>query len=432
IFFFALLLSAAVPSSGDYLKFPLVHTTPYPPSPSEALAADNRRLSDLSKRSHPRLPVISAASSGSGQYLVTLHLGSPPQRLFLVADTGSDLTWVSCSACSRQCSGRAAAGFFPRRSSSFSPYHCFDSECSVVPRPKQAARCNHTRLHSACRYEYSYSDGSVTRGFFSHETMEFNTSAGKLERFSHLSFGCGFSNIPGPNLNGPNGVLGLGRGPISFFTQMGQVFGHKFSYCLKDYTLSPPPTSYLLIGGGSSVVTEQRLSYTKLLTNPLSPTFYYVKIDGVIVNGVKLPISPSVWSIDELGNGGTVLDSGTTLTYLAPPAYREILAAFQRLVEPPGSARRSSGFDFCLNTTSGSGATLPRLSFELDGGSDYSPPPRNYFIDTPEGVTCLAVRPVTSAAGFSVIGNLMQQGFTFEFDRDLGRVGYTRSGCGAP
>ncbi|KAL0327042.1 UNVERIFIED_CONTAM: hypothetical protein Sangu_1782200 [Sesamum angustifolium] len=80
-----------------------------------------------------------------------------------------------------------------------------------------------------------------------------------------------------------------------------------------------------------------------------------------------------------------------------------------------------------LSTTS-----LPQLSFKLSGGALFSPPPQNYFIDTAEGVKCLALQPVVSESGFSVIGNLMQQGYTLEFDKDRSRLGFTRHGCAVP
>ncbi|CAA3007960.1 aspartyl protease family 2 [Olea europaea subsp. europaea] len=441
IFFF--LVAATLPDlPSAYLKLPLLRKNPYPPAPSEALFADSRRVSALysalhqrHRHFHAKLPITSAASFGSGQYLVSVHLGTPPQRLLLVTDTGSDLTWVTCSACRQNCSSRAT--FFPRQSTTFSPYHCFDSSCKLVPHPREHVPCNHSRLHSTCRYEYSYSDGSVSRGFYSHETTTFNSSSGKLVQFQYLSFGCGFNNsgpsVSGPSFNGANGVMGLGRGPISFFSQLGRQFGHKFSYCLMDYTLSPPSTSYLLIGGSKYRGAKRyKLSFTPLLSNPLSPTFYYIGIDSVFVNNVKLHISPSVWAIDELGNGGTVVDSGTTLTFLKEPAYRIILATVDRLVKLPKSVEPSLGFDLCFNVSNELRPSLPRLSFKLGGGSLFAPPPRNYFIDAADGVKCLALQPVKPSSGFSVIGNLMQQGYTFEFDKDRMRLGYSRHGCAGP
>ncbi|KZV25097.1 protein ASPARTIC PROTEASE IN GUARD cell 2-like, partial [Dorcoceras hygrometricum] len=172
--------------------------------------------------------------------------------------------------------------------------------------------------------------------------------------------------------------------------------------------------------------------YTPLLTNPLSPTFYYVRIRNVVINNVNLRINPALWAIDELGNGGTILDSGTTLTYLVQPAYRLILATFKRLVKLPTVAKPTLGFDLCLNVTGGLRVSLPRLSFKLEGGSVFSPSPSNYFIDTSEGEKCLALQPVSSPTGSSVIGNLMQQGFTFEFDKDMSRLGFSRHTCSVP
>ncbi|KAF3431777.1 hypothetical protein FNV43_RR26513 [Rhamnella rubrinervis] len=417
--------------SFEYLRLPLLHKTPFP-SPSQLLSRDTHRLSVLHGRRAVKSPVVSGASTGSGQYFVDLHLGTPSQRFLLVADTGSDLVWVRCSACKNCTSHSSGSAFLARHSTTFSPYHCYDSACRLVPHPKPNP-CNHTRLHSPCRYEYSYADGSTTSGFFSRETTTLNTSSGKAAKLRSMAFGCGFRksgpSLSGPSFNGADGVMGLGRRPISFSSQLGRRFGNKFSYCLMDYTIAPPPTSYLMIGGSSKT---PRMSFTPLQTNPLAPTFYYIGVEGVSVGGVKLPINPSVWSVDESGNGGTIVDSGTTLTFLPEPAYRLILAAFKRRVKIPSAAVPTPGFDLCVNVSDVSRPSLPRLSFRLVGNSVFSPPPRNYFIETAERVKCLAIQPVNSEKGFSVIGNLMQQGFLLEFDNDRSRLGFSRRGCAVP
>ncbi|XP_074341012.1 aspartyl protease family protein 2 [Apium graveolens] len=422
--------SSSTTNDQYYLKLPLLHKTPFHPNPTQSLSSDLHRISTLHKKS-PQLPLTSGASTGSGQYFVDLRIGTPPQRLLLVADTGSDLVWVSCSAC-RNCSKHPPnTSFFPRHSTTFSPHHCFDSSCKLIPHPRHVA-CNHTRLHSPCRYEYSYSDGSFTSGFFSRETTTFNTSSGNVVKHNKLAFGCGFNqsgpSVSGPSFNGANGVIGLGRGPISLPSQLGRRFGNKFSYCLMDYTLSPPPTSFLLFGNNDAV----KKSYTPLLVNPLSPTFYYVGIKSVYIEGVKLPISPSTWAIDGFGNGGTIVDSGTTLTFLPDPVYNRILNAVNKLVTLPSPDETTPGFDFCINVSSVSTLILPKLSFKLVGKSVFSPPPSNYFIDTAEDVKCLALQPVGLPSSFSVIGNLMQQGFLFEFDSDRLQLGFSRRGCALP
>ncbi|KAE8126084.1 hypothetical protein FH972_020830 [Carpinus fangiana] len=245
-----------------------------------------------------------------------------------------------CSACKTDCSATThvpGSAFLARHSSTFSLYHCFDSPCRLVPHPPRS-HCNHTSrlgLHTPCRYQNSYADGSLTSGLFSKETMTLNTSNGREASLKSQAFGCGF-RVSGPSVSGvsfneAHGVMGLGRGPISLLSQLGHRFGNKFSYCLMDYTISPPPTSFLTIGH-NVVPRVSRISYTPLHSNPLSPTFYYIGIQTISVNGVKLPINPTVWSANKLGNGGTIIDSGTTLTFLAKPAYRQVLTTFKRRV----------------------------------------------------------------------------------------------------
>lgn len=316
--------------------------------------------------------------------------------------------------------------------------------------------CPRTQLHSPCWYEYGYADGSQSSGIFSTDTTYLNTSSGKIVGFKGLDFGCGFK-ASGPSVSGAsfNGVMGLGRGSISFSAQLGRKFGNKFSYCLIDYTIAPPPTSYLVIGGGinnvhsSSSRSRHDVAFsrgkhrhhhklirsTPLLTNPLSPTFYYIGIASVSIDGHKLPISPSVWALDDSGNGGTVIDSGTTLSFLPEPAYRLILSTFKkrtnhlRQLDVP-----TQGFDLCVDVSGVRSGRLglPKLRFELIGGAVFAPPPRNYFIDTDEDTKCLALQGVDMRSGFGVIGNLMQQGFLFEFDNGRSRLRFSRKGCGQP
>ncbi|OIW02247.1 hypothetical protein TanjilG_15130 [Lupinus angustifolius] len=405
-----------------------------PSSPAELLAADTHRVSALHGRHTVKSPLISGAFTGSGQYFADLRIGSPPQRLFLIADTGSDLVWVKCSAC-RNCSGnRPGSTFLARHSRTFSSHHCYDLHCKLIPHPQQTRPCTRTRIHTPCRYEYSYADGSITSGFFSKETTTFNTSASREVKIEKLSFGCGFRvsgpSVTGSSFNGAEGVMGLGRGSISFSSQLGKRFGNTFSYCLLDYTISPPPKSYLTIGTSQNDrVSRKFFRYTPLLVNPLSPTFYYIAVNGVNVDSAKLQISPSVWELDQQGNGGTVVDSGTTLSFLAEPAYRQVLGAFRQRVRLPEAVDVGSGFDLCVNVSGVARPKLPKLSFRLAGKSVLSPPARNYFIEVSDRVLCLAIQPVKAGSGFSVIGNLMQQGYLFEFDRDRSQLGFSRHGC---
>ncbi|XP_074274804.1 aspartyl protease family protein 2 [Silene latifolia] len=415
-----ILLSPTTSHSPNYLKLQLIHT-------NTLLHNNSTHFSLLHHHRHrnrPRIhtPIVSGAATGSGQYFASLTLGTPPQRLLLVADTGSDLTWLRSSS-SRQPHyhhRNHRAAFLLRRSRSFRALHCLHTKCHLLPHQQ----CRGP--HSSCQYTYSYADGSVTSGILSTDVTSFNTT---------LTFGCAF-NLSGPSITGPAfegaaGVMGLGKGPLSFTEQLGKRFGNRFSYCLPDYTISPPKISYLVIGGRHGVVSRNTRS-TPLLTNIFATTFYYIEILYVIIENVKLPINPSVWGIDDLGNGGTIIDSGTTLTFFPEPAYRQIVKEMADRVKLPRLSKASQVFDLCYNVSGVSKLNLPSLKLVFAGDSVFDPPPGNYFIDTAKDVKCLALQAVTSPAGNAVIGNLMQQGFLFEFDNDRSRLLFSRSGCGNP
>ncbi|KAL6182656.1 hypothetical protein ACLB2K_044071 [Fragaria x ananassa] len=115
------------------LQLPALPPTPPPPHstlPNPSLPTPSASLSSTPTAASP---VVSGASTGSGQYFVHLRLGSPQQPLLLVADTGSDLVCLRCSA-SKSCSRRLpGSAFLACHSSTFSSFR-------VLPPPLPKVR----------------------------------------------------------------------------------------------------------------------------------------------------------------------------------------------------------------------------------------------------------------------------------------------------
>lgn len=72
----------------------------------------------------------SPVSAGNGEYLMSLTLGTPPQKFQVIVDTGSDLNWVQCTPC-KLCYQQPGPKFDPSKSSSYKTAPCTDRLCNV-------------------------------------------------------------------------------------------------------------------------------------------------------------------------------------------------------------------------------------------------------------------------------------------------------------
>lgn len=366
------------------------------------------------------IPVASGVTLGTALYFVELYVGTPPQKVLPIADTGSDLSWVNCNPC-QNCSF-----FNPDRSSSLSYVPCYSRECYFLT---PSVSCT-ARPKMACKYTQSYMDESFSTGPYIYDTITLGSTSGRPLKVENVLMGCGMEN-QGQTEAGSAGVLGLGQGPNSFVAQTARFYGGKFSYCLRDYLEPTTVKSSLVFGDmieelGSKLLREP-IQYTQILQGGSS--FYYVGIEYIIINGEKLPISSNIWELDEFGNRGTIIDSGTYITYLAEEAYKLILEAMNVTVTYPMATTLSpQQFDLCFNTSGVNELEFPEFSIVFQGGKTFSPPPENYILHIDDDVRCLGLRPVAERAP-SIIGNLLQQNFFFQYDVQQSLLGFAPADC---
>ncbi|GAB4844605.1 Aspartyl protease protein 2 [Ancistrocladus abbreviatus] len=354
--------------------------------------------------------VVSGLAQGSGEYFTRLGVGTPPKYMYMVLDTGSDVVWIQCMPC-KKCYTQTDPVFNPTRSHSFVSIPCRSPVCLKLDQPGCTARGN------KCAYQVSYGDGSFTIGEFAAETMTFRGT-----RVPNVALGCGHDNEG--LFVGAAGLLGLGRGRLSFPSQTGRRFGRKFSYCLVDRSASSKPSA--VVFGESSV--SRNAAFTPLLTNPKLDTFYYVELVGMSVGGTRVPgITGELFKIDGAGNGGVIVDSGTSVTRLAQTAYTALRNAFRAGASALKSADGFSLFDTCYDLSGKTTVRVPTVVMHFSG-ADVSLPANNYMIpvDT-SGRFCFAFAGTMS--GLSIIGNIQQQGFRVVFDMAGRRVGFAPGAC---
>ncbi|GJN19684.1 hypothetical protein PR202_gb06985 [Eleusine coracana subsp. coracana] len=364
--------------------------------------------------------VASGVAVGSGEYLVDVYVGTPPQRFQMIMDTGSDLNWLQCAPC-HACFPQRGPVFDPASSSSYRNLTCGDARCGLVSSdgPATTRQCRRPRA-DPCPYYYWYGDQSNTTGDLGLESFTVNLTGSSTRRVDGVVLGCGHWNRG--LFHGAGGLLGLGRGPLSFASQLRAAYGHAaFSYCLVDHGSDAAST---IVFGGDDDLAHPHLNYTAFSPSSTSDTFYYVQLQAVLVGGE--PVNVSAWG--DGSSGGTIVDSGTTLTYFAEPAYGAIRQAFvDRMAAAYTLVPDFPVLGPCYNVSGVDRPEVPEMSLLFADGAVWDFPAENYFIRL-EGVMCLAVLG-TQSSGMNIIGNYQQQNFHVIYDLQSNRLGFAPRRC---
>ncbi|KAF8007808.1 hypothetical protein BT93_K1717 [Corymbia citriodora subsp. variegata] len=374
--------------------------------------------------------LASGVSQGSGEYFMDVFIGTPPKHFSLILDTGSDLNWIQCVPC-YACFVQNGPHYDPSDSTSFRNISCRDPRCHLVSSPDPPVPC--TSDSQTCPYFYWYGDSSNTTGDFALETFTVNLTSpdGKSEyrKVEDVMFGCGHWNRG--LFHGAAGLLGLGRGPLSFSSQLQSLYGHSFSYCLVDRNSDTSVSSKLIFGEDPSLLSHPNLNYTSFVGGRDNPadTFYYVQIKSIIVGGEILKIPEETWALGTDNSGGTIIDSGTTLSYFADPAYDVIKQAFLDKIKGYPLVQDNEILHPCYNISGVEEAEFPEFGIVFADGAVWNFPVENYFIPlVPGELVCLAILG-TPRSALSIIGNYQQQNFHILYDTKKSRLGYAPMRC---
>ncbi|CAL4909901.1 unnamed protein product [Urochloa decumbens] len=400
------------------------------------------------------LPMRSALNIAHvGMYLVSVRFGTPALPFNLVLDTANDLTWISCRLRRRKgkhygrASPAAAAGqtmsvgeggepvkqekkkwYRPALSSSWRRIRCSQSLCEKL----SYTTCPDALNTVSCSYRQKVQDGTLTIGIYGMEKATVALSDGKMAKLPGLVLGCSLKEAGG-SVDAHDGVLGLGNGIISFGVNAASRFGGRFSFCLLSTNSGRDASSYLTFGPNPAVMgpetMETRIIYNKDVTVGMG-----FHVDAVTVDGKPLDIPPEVFD-DTIRDAGVILDTGTSLTGLVPPAYDAVTAALDSYLAHLPRVTDIAGFEFCYNWTfTGDGVdpannvTVPRFALELEGGAVLEVDAKSVVMPEVEpGVACLAFRKLTR--GPSIIGNVLMQEHIWEFEHRVELMRFRKDKC---
>ncbi|KAG5563098.1 hypothetical protein RHGRI_005743 [Rhododendron griersonianum] len=391
------------------------------PTLTEILSHDQSRVNSIqdrlsfneaqkiSKGSRTTLPAKSGNSIGSANYIVTVGLGTPARSLSLMFDTGSGLTWTQCQKCVK-CYKQKQPIFNPSVSKSYRNFPCNSTRCSQLT---SATGISPGCANSTCIYGVQYGDSSTSIGFLASEKLTLTSS----NVFPNFIFGCGKNNRG--LFSGAAGLLGLDRDPFSAVSQTASRYGKYFSYCLPT-----PSSSAGTLTFGKGVTNSSTVQFTPSPVRPKARSFYFVNIIGIKVGGQSLSISESVFKTP-----GTIIDSGTVITRLAPAAYAALRTAFQQALKNYTLIEGISIFDTCYDFTGYDTVTIPRINFLFAGNIEVPIDISGILYDVGLSRFCLAFAGNSDASDVGIFGNVQQQTLDVVYDVAGGKIGFGTGGC---
>lgn len=361
-----------------------------------------------------------------GLYFTKVKLGSPPREFNVQIDTGSDVLWVNCNSCygCPQSSGLGVElSFYDISiSSTAAPVSCSDSICSYAIRTT-AGGCS-SQTHQ-CTYSYQYGDGSGTSGYYVSDLLYFDMVMGNYfvaNSSAYIIFGC--STYQSGSLTESDraidGIFGFGRQDLSVISQLSSrgVTPKVFSHCLKGE------------GSGGGILVLGEILEPSVVYSPLVPSqpHYNLYLQSIAVNGQLLPINSKVFETST--NRGTIVDSGTTLTYLVEEAYdpfvNAVTAAASQFVTPTVSNGRQ-----CYLVTTSITNIFPPVSFNFAGAS-MPLKPEEYLMHMgfADGAAlwCIGFQKVQDH-GITILGDLVLKDKIIIYDLARQRIGWANYDC---
>ncbi|KAG8082794.1 hypothetical protein GUJ93_ZPchr0014g47024 [Zizania palustris] len=407
--------------------------------------------------SHRQLSLPLAPGS---DYTLSLSVGPPSvaSTVSLFLDTGSDLVWFPCAPFTCMlCEDKSTAG----NSRPLTPptdsrrISCASQLCSAAHSSAPtsdlcaAARCPLDEIetdsctsHACPPLYYAYGDGSLIA-----HLRRGRVGLAASMAVENFTFACAHTALAEPV-----GVAGFGRGPLSLPAQLAPSLSGRFSYCLVahsfrgDRLIRPSP---LILGRSPDAAaigsSETDFVYTPLLHNPKHPYFYSVALEAVSVGETRIHARPELGYVDNAGNGGMVVDSGTTFTMLPSDTFARVAEEFARAMAAARftrteDAEAQTGLAPCYHYSPSDRAAnraVPPLALHFRGNATVALPRRNYFMGfkSQEGrpVGCLMLMngggDDDGGGPAGTLGNFQQQGFEVVYDVDASRVGFARRRC---
>lgn len=343
---------------------------------------------------------------GIGTHYAHVYVGTPPQRVSVIVDTGSHHTAFPCAGC-KSCGKHTDPYFEPARSSSLEKLGC--GGCVA------AARC----VSNTCQVSQSYTEGSSWKAvqmrdkyYVGGDDVKAPPRAGEKWINTPFVFGCQTYETGLFRTQKADGIMGMSMHASTLVPQMRQrnkLSHNSFSLCFMH-------------GGGTMALggVDERIHKKPMQFVPLSKNagWFTVALKDILVEGKSIGVAASVYATGK----GTIVDSGTTDTYLPRRAAERFRAAWHAHMGPSPKYGNTK-----LQYTAQQAAKFPTLTYVFEGGVKVDVEGTAYMEKSGPGRYVPRVY-LTEASGTVLGANFMEDHDVF-FDAEKRRVGFAEADC---
>ncbi|KVI00122.1 Aspartic peptidase [Cynara cardunculus var. scolymus] len=377
-----------------------------------------------------------------GLYFTRVQLGSPPKEYYVQIDTGSDVLWVSCNSCNgcpRSSGLQIPIQFYdPSSSSTASLISCSDQRCSLGTQSSDSG-CSGS--NNQCSYTFQYGDGSGTSGYYVSDLIHLDTIVGdstSSNASASIVFGCSTSQTGDLTKSdrAVDGIFGFGQQGLSVIAQ------------LSSQGIAPDAFSHCLVGngGGGGILVLGQIVEPNMVYTPLIPSqpHYNLNLLSISVNGQTLSIDPAMFATSG-SRGGTIIDSGTTLAYLAEEAYDPFvnanlellhtrIFAFLQITQSVSQSVQPliSKGNQCYLITASTPEIFPTVSLNFAGGASMILRPQDYLLQQNSvggaAVWCIGFQKIRGQ-GITILGDLVLKDRIVVYDLGGQRIGWANYDC---
>ncbi len=369
-----------------------------------------------------------------GSYFAYLWVGSPPQRVSVIMDTGSHYTAFPCTGCN--CGTHMDPYFNPKVSSSSVVSKCFaGSRCYIKQSYSEGSSWHAYKVQDMVWVgdvgRLVSAPGGATNKKIYVPSKKMLQMAGNVS--TRFEFGCQDRESGLFRTQQIDGIMGLSAEPDTLpyvLERNGITSTRAFSLCLNKHA------GVLSFGGVDGRLlkpvppeNEVQIQFAKLLQGS---GWYTVRLIDILMKNPETGEMRSLGVNSSKYNGGrgVIIDSGTTDTYLPADVTEKWNSLFARMTNGVKYSTRQR------EMTDREVDTMPTIVYRLEAPGSASPidvesPAKAYTeqIELKNGQEKRAFRIYTTEKDGAVLGSNFMVGHNVFFDIERRRLGFSPSDC---